>query len=94
MEALPLAERLRRALEERDEVGEYLRHYLVPALRYADQLKSQISYSVLDFDNVMQWGFGWKLGPFALIDAIGPAHLGLAERPFYVGEKVQTFEGH
>ena len=59
------------ALEAKDEVGEFLRLYLLPTLRYADYLKNEISYSVSDFDHVMQWGFGWEMGPFAMIDAIG-----------------------
>jgi 3-hydroxyacyl-CoA dehydrogenase len=93
LEELPLNERIPRALELRDEVGEYLRHYLVPALRYADYLKEQISHSVLDFDHVMEWGFGWRMGPFALIDAIGAANLGVSDGPFYQGAKVRTFGG-
>jgi len=30
-----------------------------------------IAYSIDDVDRVMQWGFGWELGPFEIIDAIG-----------------------
>ncbi|MBC8065487.1 MAG: 3-hydroxyacyl-CoA dehydrogenase, partial [Chlorobia bacterium] len=65
---LPLGERVSKALESRDEVGEYLRHHLIPVLKYADYLKAEISHSVQDFDRVMMWGFGWQMGPFALID--------------------------
>ncbi|HLO99958.1 MAG TPA: 3-hydroxyacyl-CoA dehydrogenase family protein, partial [Fimbriimonas sp.] len=71
-EKLPIGERIREALNTKDEVGEFLRLYLVPALRYADYLKSEVCYSIHDFDNVMKWGFGWTHGPFELIDAIGP----------------------
>ncbi len=80
---LPLGERLRQALDLRDETGEFLRNYLIPILRYADYLKEEISNSVLDFDRVMMWGFGWQMGPFAMIDAIGPERLGLADKRFY-----------
>lgn len=93
LEALPLGERLRAALELRDEAGEFLRHYLLPTLRYADYLKEEISHSVLDFDRVMEWGFGWQMGPFALIDAIGADRLGLSEEPFYKGGAVRSFAG-
>jgi 3-hydroxyacyl-CoA dehydrogenase len=93
LERLPLGERLRQALELRDETGEYLRHYLVPALRYADYLKEEVSHSVLDFDRVMEWGFGWQMGPFAMIDAIGAENLGIKAEPFYQGRTQRSFEG-
>lgn len=93
LERKPLAERLRAGLELRDEVGEYLREYLVPTLRYANDLKAEISHSVLDFDRVMQWGFGWEAGPFEMIDMIGGERVGLAPEPFFVGEQQRDFSG-
>ncbi|AIE87627.1 3-hydroxyacyl-CoA dehydrogenase/enoyl-CoA hydratase family protein [Fimbriimonas ginsengisoli] len=93
VERLPLGERLRQALDLRDEVGEYLRHYLVPSLRYANYLKEEISHSVLDFDRVMEWGFGWEMGPFAMIDAIGAERLGIDAKPFYQGNSYRGFDG-
>jgi 3-hydroxyacyl-CoA dehydrogenase len=86
---LPLAERLKRGLAAPDETGEFLRAYLIPILAYADWLRPQISHSVQDFDRVMQWGFGWEIGPFALCDAIGSDVLKSVggklstEQPFY-----------
>jgi 3-hydroxyacyl-CoA dehydrogenase len=90
---LPLGTRLQQALDLRDPVGEYLREYLVPALQYANSLKSEISHSVRDFDRVMQWGFGWEAGPFELIDLIGGERLGIADAPFYRGCEVKAFSG-
>lgn len=84
-EKLPIGERIREALKAKDEVGEFLRLYLLPTLRYADYLKSQIAYSISDFDNVMKWGFGWELGPFELIDAIGPDIVLDKKANFYQG---------
>ncbi|MCW5942107.1 MAG: 3-hydroxyacyl-CoA dehydrogenase/enoyl-CoA hydratase family protein [Fimbriimonadaceae bacterium] len=89
----PLAERIAAALELRDPVGEFLRHHLVPVLRYADYLKAEVSHSVLDFDRVMQWGFGWEMGPFATIDAIGAENLGIEPESFFRGSEVRTFTG-
>ncbi|MCG9895617.1 MAG: 3-hydroxyacyl-CoA dehydrogenase NAD-binding domain-containing protein [Fimbriimonadaceae bacterium] len=77
---LPLAERIGRALDSPDRVGDFLREYLVPTLRYAEAVREEISHNVLDFDRVMQWGFGWQMGPFALIDALGPERLDLPPR--------------
>lgn len=93
LSSLPLPERLRQALTLRDEVGEFLREYLVPTLRYADYLKSDIAHSVLDFDRVMEWGFGWEMGPFAMIDAIGAERLGIKSPPFYQDGQQISFSG-
>lgn len=85
---LPLGERIKRTLEERDEAGEFLRAYLPPVLQYAEHLKQEISHSVLDFDRVMMWGFGWEKGPFGLLDAAG-----LATEPYYDGQTQRDFSG-
>lgn len=90
---LPLAERLVRALDARDEAGEYLRVHLLPVLSYADYLKEEISHSVRDFDDVMKWGFGWEMGPFEMIDSIGPKTLGLGSDPFYKDSSQRDFSG-
>ncbi|MEM4409343.1 MAG: 3-hydroxyacyl-CoA dehydrogenase family protein, partial [Candidatus Caldarchaeum sp.] len=67
---LPLIERVANALEKGDEVGEFLREYFIPALRYAMDIAQEIAYSVQDIDQVMKWGWGWELGPFEWIDAL------------------------
>lgn len=84
----PLGERVRQALEMRNEAGEFLRHHLIPVLHYADALKEEISHSVQDFDRVMMWGFGWEMGPFAMMDAIGMSSPG-----YYQGTTQRNFEG-
>jgi len=90
---LPLGERLKAALDLRDEAGEFLRGHLIPILRYADYLKEEISHSVLDFDRVMMWGFGWEMGPFAMIDAIGHERLEIHEdKSFYSGATMLGFK--
>lgn len=89
----PLGERVAAALELRDEVGEFLREHLVPALRYADQIREEVSHSVEDFDRVMQWGFGWEMGPFALIDAIGGEKLGIGGGAFFFEDHQRGVNG-
>jgi 3-hydroxyacyl-CoA dehydrogenase len=83
----PLGERLRIAIQAKDDVGEFLRLYLLPTLRYADYLKNEVSYTVSDFDNVMKWGFGWQMGPFEMIDAIGSDVVFGTAKSFYVDGK-------
>lgn len=99
---LPLAARLSAALELKDEAGEFLRAHLIPTLKYAEYLREEISHNVLDFDRVMMWGFGWEMGPFAMIDALGPM-VARAPRPqesdsspapaFYDKNTLLTHEG-
>ena len=89
----PLGERVRIALQAKDDVGEFLRLYLLPTLRYADYLKNEISYTISDFDNVMKWGFGWQMGPFEMIDAIGSDLVFGKEKSFYrPGEQLSVDE--
>lgn len=90
---MPLAERLNVALGGRDEVGEYLRHYLLPTLEYANYLKEEVSHSVQDFDRVMKWGFAWEAGPFEMIDIIGPDKFKLT-KPFYQSGYLLDFAGN
>jgi len=38
---------------------------------YAARRVPEISDNVVDVDRAMRWGFGWELGPFEMMDAIG-----------------------
>lgn len=89
----PLAERMAQAATRKCEVGEFMREYWRPVLRYADWLKEQISHRVDDFDRVMEWGFGWNMGPFATIDALGADWVGVEPKRFYTADGVLGFEG-
>jgi 3-hydroxyacyl-CoA dehydrogenase len=66
-----LRERVRTLFAAKDKVGAFLRETLAPTLVYAAIVAPDIAHSVDDIDRVMRWGFGWELGPFELIDAIG-----------------------
>ena len=81
----PFGERIKKALAGSDETGEFLREHLPAALQYATYLGPEISYSVRDFDDVMKWGWGWSMGPFEMIDAIGYDKLKpyMKETPLY-----------
>lgn len=54
-----------------DRVGQFLRETLAPTLIYAARVAGDIAHSIDDIDRVMRWGFGWELGPFETLDAIG-----------------------
>ena len=63
--------RVRTLFLGKDRVGEFLRETLAPTLVYAARVAPDIAHSIDDVDRVMRWGFGWELGPFELVDAIG-----------------------
>jgi 3-hydroxyacyl-CoA dehydrogenase len=64
-------ERVRTLFGASDKAGRFLRDTLAPTLVYTAMVAPSIAHSPDDVDRVMRWGFGWELGPFELIDAIG-----------------------
>ena len=64
-------DRVRALFAATDKAGTLLRDTLAPTLVYTAAVTPSIAYSADDVDRVMRWGFGWELGPFELIDAIG-----------------------
>ncbi len=66
-----LPERLRTLFRAKDRVGDFLRSTLGPTLLYAARVGPDIAHSLDDVDRVMRWGFGWDLGPFEVMDAVG-----------------------
>lgn len=66
-----LGRRLRMLVAGNDVVGEFLRRALASNLGYAARIGPQIADGVADIDAAMRWGFGWELGPFQTIDALG-----------------------
>ena len=38
---------------------------------YAGRRMPEISDHIADVDHAMRWGFGWELGPFQIVDALG-----------------------
>ena len=64
-------ERIRALYHAKDKAGEFLRETLGPTLEYTAKVTPDIAYSLDDVDRVMRWGFGWELGPFAIMRALG-----------------------
>jgi len=63
--------RIRALFLGQDRAGDLLRRTLGPTLLYAARVAPDIAHSPDDIDRAMRWGFGWELGPFETIDAIG-----------------------
>src|SRR4051794_11415013 len=64
-------ERIKTLFAGKDKVGEFLRATLEPTLRYTAKVAPEIAYSPADIDHAMKWGFGWELGPFEIMEALG-----------------------
>src|SRR5207247_631273 len=65
------AERIKTLFNGRHKVGQFLADTLGPTLEYTARVAPDIAYSTDDIDHAMQWGFGWEIGPFAIMNAIG-----------------------
>jgi 3-hydroxyacyl-CoA dehydrogenase len=64
-------ERLKAVLAADDKAGRFLWRVLVGTSLYAASLVPEISDDVAAVDRAMEWGYGWGLGPFRLLDALG-----------------------
>ncbi len=54
-----------------DAEGAFCWEIMGGTLAYAASLVPDISDDVVNVDRAMRWGFGWRKGPFELIDALG-----------------------
>jgi 3-hydroxyacyl-CoA dehydrogenase len=70
-----------------DKVGQFLRETLGPTLLYTARVAPAIAYSNDDVDRAMKWGFGWELGPFETLEALGGDAVAKA-----VGEPAPTLQ--
>src|SRR5499425_2209805 len=64
----PLLER-----QKGDKAKQFIWGGLSEMCLYAARRVPEISDSIVDVDRAMRWGFGWELGPFEIVDALGLA---------------------
>lgn len=72
---LPVAARVAAASKLRGKLGAFLRDLLIEQFHYACTLAPVLSHDIAAIDRAMVWGYGWELGPFQAMDAIGLARL-------------------
>ncbi|MBK7830539.1 3-hydroxyacyl-CoA dehydrogenase/enoyl-CoA hydratase family protein [Nannocystis sp.] len=68
-----LGKRVAAALRAPGRAGEFLRKVYLPLFNYAAARVGVICDTAKQIDDAMCWGYGWQLGPFALMDAAGVA---------------------
>ena len=66
-----LVDRLNSVVRVDDVAGEFLWVCFAKSLAYSANLLGVIADDILSIDNAMKGGFGWELGPFEVLDAIG-----------------------
>jgi 3-hydroxyacyl-CoA dehydrogenase len=54
-----------------DQAQQFLWGALSETCLYAARRVPEISDNIVDVDRAMRWGFGWELGPFEIVDALG-----------------------
>ena len=65
------AERTRALLSLDTPAGDFSRQTIFEMLRFAAARFPEVANTTEDIDHALEWGFGWELGPFRLIDALG-----------------------
>ncbi len=65
------AKKIKSLYYAKDEAGAFTFRTLSETLIYAANRIPEIADDVVNIDNGMKWGFGWKLGPFEIWDAVG-----------------------
>ncbi len=66
-----LGERVRTLLRSNDRAGRFLWKVLSDFFIYCAEMIPEISDRIVEIDRAMRWGYGHKLGPFELWDAVG-----------------------
>ncbi len=63
--------RLVRARGIQGKHGAFLRELLVEQCHYACALAPDLAFDAPSVDRAMEWGYGWEMGPFRAMDALG-----------------------
>ena len=72
---LPARERVRKARAIRGRHGDFLRKLLVETAHYCATKAPELAYDISSVDRALEWGYGWEIGPFKVMDALGLAWL-------------------
>jgi 3-hydroxyacyl-CoA dehydrogenase len=70
-----LPERLARLGELTGAHGEFLRALLAETSHYVLDKAPTLAHDLVSVDRAMEWGYGWDIGPFRVMDLVGPAAL-------------------
>jgi 3-hydroxyacyl-CoA dehydrogenase len=77
---------LKTLLSGDDKAANFAWGMLSPTFAYSADLVGEIADTLVEVDEAMRWGYGWKFGPFELMDQVGTGWL--AEQYKAKGRKV------
>lgn len=72
---LPAFSNMRELFESEHDGGVYAWKVMSKTLAYAASLVPEVTDTVAGVDDAMRMGFNWKMGPFEMMDKLGPAWL-------------------
>jgi len=78
--------RLKQLVAGQDKAAQFLWRALVSTSLYAAARIPEISDDIVSVDRAMEWGYGWGMGPFKILDALGVADV--AERAAAEGRTI------
>ncbi|MGH7712731.1 MAG: 3-hydroxyacyl-CoA dehydrogenase NAD-binding domain-containing protein, partial [Gemmatimonadaceae bacterium] len=67
----PLPERLAGIVRAGGKHADYLRALFVEMSHYTISKTPEVAHDIVSVDRAMEWGFGWEMGPFRQMDALG-----------------------
>jgi 3-hydroxyacyl-CoA dehydrogenase len=86
-----LADRLQALYADDGRAGAFFRETTLELLAYSARRLGEISDNPADVDRAIRWGFGWKMGPFEVWDALGMETVlkGMADQDLAVPDWVE-----
>ncbi len=68
---LPVTERLAKVRDLPGRYGDFLRKLLATIAYHTARLAPELAHDITSVDRALEWGYGWELGPFRVMDALG-----------------------
>ena len=68
---LPVTERLARVRDLPGRYGDFLRKLLTIVAYHTARLAPELAHDIASIDRALEWGYGWEIGPFRVMDALG-----------------------
>lgn len=75
LQKAPLPERLKGITRAGGHRAEFLRSLLLDVSYYAIEKTPELAHDIASVDRAMEWGYGWEIGPFRQMDAMGVEYL-------------------
>jgi 3-hydroxyacyl-CoA dehydrogenase len=68
---LPVNERLVKVRDLPGKYGDFLRKLLTIVAYQTARLAPELAHDIAGVDRALEWGYGWEVGPFRVMDALG-----------------------